>query len=219
MEKASPERAASAPAERLGMPSRARVPLLAVLVLLSARLALAAASYERAYVTGDEVRLRTAPSAQSAVAGVCRRGQAVGVLSRKPGWLEVVPLETVVPGDAVAADGQVESTGAELRLDLDGPAIGRIPGESAVAGRPWTLVEGPPPGVRFWIAEQFVHRDGIPVRAPDVVRPDRLAISPTDFQRLAALKGLRMVVLPTGNVGRSEVTGADSSGRFGPSYG
>lgn len=204
------------------MPTRASTPLLLVLLLLSAGLAIAEPSYERAYVTGDEVRLRTAPSTQAPVAGAARRGQAVGVLSRKPGWVEVVPLETFVPGDALAADGKVGEGGAELRLDLDGPAFCRVPANvvlaSAVHGRPWTLVEGPPPGVRYWIAEQFVDRQGIPVRATDLVAAERLAIGRADFARIAALKGLRMVVLPTGDVGEAVVESADSSNRFGPSY-
>lgn len=204
------------------MPPRPWAPLLVVLLLLSAGLAFAEPSYERAYVTGDEVRLRTAPSAQASVAGLARRGQAVGVLSRKPGWVQVAPLETFVPGNALV-DGRVGKGGAELRLDLDGPAIGRLPGSallpSAVPGDPWTLVEGPPPGVRYWMAEQFVHRQGIPVRSTDLVTADRLAIPSADFARLAALEGLRMVALPTGTFDRVEVQRADSSARFGPSYG
>lgn len=194
--------------------------LLVLGLLMLAQAAQARPDYVYAYCAGDGVRLRSGPGESAPGVAAMPRGTALGVLRRKDGWAEVVPLEVYVAGNAVGADKRIGASGADVWLEPGRTKLGRLePGEQvedAFPGQPYAMIE-PPSRLRFWVADRFLLSEGVPARSSELVTPARLSIAPADYRKIAALSGLRMVVLPAGAPGTPKLESA-TSGRFGPGY-
>lgn len=176
--------------------------------------------YTYGYCAGDGVRLRSGPGERTTVVAAMPRGTSLGVLQRKDGWAEVVPLQVYVAGNAVGTDKRIGAGGADVWLEPGRTKLGRLKGgerlEDVCPGQPYALIE-PPSRLRFWVADRFVLSEGVEVRPGELVTPHRMSISPADYRKIAALSGLRMVVLPAGAPGTPNLESAES-GRFGPGY-
>lgn len=198
---------------------------LSLILLLLTSVAWARPHYKYGYVTLDEVRLRKGPGTQQPVVGSMHRGDLVGVVGRKSGWVEVVPLQAWVRTEDVP-EGKIRPEGADLLLrpHPKAPVLGRVTatdlGEAILyRGKSFCMVEAPS-SYHYFIAEPYVSVGGVPARSADLVPPQRLVVSDADYRKLAGLKrgGLRMLVLPTERIGTPKLESATTSPRFGPHY-
>lgn len=173
-------------------------------------------------MTGDDVRLRSGHGVNSTVVASMARGQFVGVLESKDGWTRVFPFHVYVEAERLDADNVVKPGGASLRLEpaANAPVLGKVEGgkklEGFAQGSPYRQVQLPEE-LSYWMATSYVSTDGLVPRPQDYVTRDKLKIGAAEFDKISALKGLRMVVLPTDAPGPGELVDS-SDGRFGPSY-
>ena len=198
--------------------------ILCLLLLLLPSVAWARPDYKYAYVTADGIRLRKGPGAGQPVVGTMFRGDLVGIIGRKAGWAEVVPLRVWVRTRDLD-QRKIGPQGADLLLQprADAAVLGHVTAEDMAdgliyRGKTYSMVEAPS-RFHYFVADSYVTVRGVPVRPSDLVPPQRVVVSDADYVKLAGLKkgGLRMLVLPTEPIGTPKLD-AVSSGRFGPSY-
>lgn len=177
------------------------------------------ADWTSGYVTADDVPVRTEPSPGSNVVTSLPRGQWLGVFKRSNGYAQIYFPKSYV--SARSLDGNtVKTGGAKLLLDArpDSPVLGTLSeGEELEAyptGEPFRQVTTPE-HFTFWISDQYFSDSGLPVK--EFVFEGLLKISDADRGKIKALKGLKIMVLPTDAPSQGELI-SSSDGRFGPSY-
>lgn len=170
-------------------------------------------------ITGEDVRLRSGPGVESTVVTVLPRGQLLGVLKRSEGWAQVFFPQAYVATQSL--DGNVvKAGGARLLLDArpDSPVLANLDAGTQLevypTGELYRQVKTREP-VTFWVSDRYISQDGLPVK--EFVSRSRLKVSDADWAKLKALKGLRILVLPTDTPGQGDLVSSDD-GRFGPSY-